>query len=282
MESSYLGKKVFRISPQEGTSCSFCPERGGIIYDLQINGKKLLYLDEKTFQDNSQKIHGGIPFLFPIAGKLKNSQTEFNGKTYTMGGHGFARDYPFTLDKIDEKETELSFYSTPETRALYPFFFEIHLNYYFKNETFIIDQEYRNLGSHSMPIHFGFHPYFLLSGTSPLNISGEGTSCVDYMKNNEAMEVPHKFIPDTADETNWIICQARSPFSIKQDGWDYSIQLDFSDNFNYIVMWGLKGKPFFCVEPWSAFPDAMNTRKDIIWIEPEKAERATISIALTK
>ena len=32
------------------------------------------------------------PILFPIVGKLKNGQYEYDGTVYRMPGHGFARD----------------------------------------------------------------------------------------------------------------------------------------------------------------------------------------------
>ena len=38
------------------------------------------------------------PILFPFVGGVKNKEYRYNGKTYTMTQHGFARDMEFTLD----------------------------------------------------------------------------------------------------------------------------------------------------------------------------------------
>ena len=37
------------------------------------------------------------PILFPIVGTLKNNQYTFEGKSYQMGRHGFARDATFSV-----------------------------------------------------------------------------------------------------------------------------------------------------------------------------------------
>lgn len=37
------------------------------------------------------------PVLFPIVGALKDNSYRYEGQTYLMGQHGFARDMDFTL-----------------------------------------------------------------------------------------------------------------------------------------------------------------------------------------
>ena len=38
------------------------------------------------------------PVLFPFVGSLKNKEYHYEGKTYSMGQHGFARDMEFAVD----------------------------------------------------------------------------------------------------------------------------------------------------------------------------------------
>ena len=38
------------------------------------------------------------PVLFPFVGSLKNKGYHYEGKTYSMGQHGFARDMEFAVD----------------------------------------------------------------------------------------------------------------------------------------------------------------------------------------
>ena len=42
------------------------------------------------------------PVLFPFVGAPKNKEYRYDGKTYTMGQHGFARDMEFTLVKHND------------------------------------------------------------------------------------------------------------------------------------------------------------------------------------
>ena len=48
------------------------------------------------------------PVLFPIVGRLKNDQYEYEGQTYEMTQHGFARDSMFEVKEITEEIYEMS------------------------------------------------------------------------------------------------------------------------------------------------------------------------------
>ena len=50
-----------------------CPERGGILIQLTLQGKEIFYLQEETFADPTKNIRGGNPVLFPICGPLPNN-----------------------------------------------------------------------------------------------------------------------------------------------------------------------------------------------------------------
>ncbi|MDE6492135.1 MAG: aldose 1-epimerase family protein, partial [Lactobacillus sp.] len=39
------------------------------------------------------------PVLFPIVGRLKNDEYTYDGKTYHLGQHGFARNQEFEVEK---------------------------------------------------------------------------------------------------------------------------------------------------------------------------------------
>ena len=48
------------------------------------------------------------PVLFPIVGNYREKESVFEGKTYSMSQHGFARDMEFTLESQKEEEKTLS------------------------------------------------------------------------------------------------------------------------------------------------------------------------------
>ncbi|GAB6127604.1 hypothetical protein JCM17204_01950 [Blautia stercoris] len=43
------------------------------------------------------------PVLFPIVGNYREKESVFEGKTYSMSQHGFARDMEFTLESQKEE-----------------------------------------------------------------------------------------------------------------------------------------------------------------------------------
>ena len=44
-----------------------------------------------------------IPVLFPIVGTLKNNSYQYNGNTYQLGRHGFARDMDFEITEQNKE-----------------------------------------------------------------------------------------------------------------------------------------------------------------------------------
>ena len=57
------------------------------------------------------------PVLFPFVGSLKNKEYHYEGKTYSMGQHGFARDMEFAVDVQTATEAWFSLQSNEETKA---------------------------------------------------------------------------------------------------------------------------------------------------------------------
>ncbi|WP_390883212.1 aldose epimerase family protein [Kovacikia minuta] len=84
---------TYILSDQETNSIlEIVPERGGIVTRWQVHGKDILYLDAERFADPALSVRGGIPILFPICGNLPDNTYTYNGQTYTLKQHGFARD----------------------------------------------------------------------------------------------------------------------------------------------------------------------------------------------
>ena len=69
------------------------------------------------------------PVLFPFVGAPKNKEYRYDGKTYTMGQHGFARDMEFTLEAQTEENISFVLTDTAETCEKYPFHFALHISY---------------------------------------------------------------------------------------------------------------------------------------------------------
>ena len=71
------------------------PARGGIVTALAVGGRDLLFLDRATLEDPAKNVRGGIPILFPFAGKLEDER--FLPAGTRMKQHGFGRNKPWAV-----------------------------------------------------------------------------------------------------------------------------------------------------------------------------------------
>ena len=92
------------------------------IYGKKNDTEYLWNADPKYWKRSS-------PVLFPFVGSLKNKEYRFEGKTYPMGQHGFARDMEFVIDFRSESEAWFSLTSNEETLEKYPFEFVLRVGY---------------------------------------------------------------------------------------------------------------------------------------------------------
>ena len=69
------------------------------------------------------------PVLFPIVGNYAQKQSVYEGKTYTLSQHGFARDMEFDLESQTEEEIWFVLKDTESTLEKYPFHFALHIGY---------------------------------------------------------------------------------------------------------------------------------------------------------
>ena len=147
------------------------PERGGMITRWKIQGQDLLYLDEARFSNPELSVRGGIPILFPICGNLPNNLYQYNGSSYLLKQHGFARDLPW---EVIAQETEtcaglsLALSSNEQTRKSYPFDFQMKFTYQLQGNSLRIQQQYQNLSPVTMPFSTGLHPYFQVGNKQQL------------------------------------------------------------------------------------------------------------------
>ena len=69
------------------------------------------------------------PLLFPLIGRLQDSQYTLDGRAWSISTHGFARDAQFQVS--EQGPTALSFQleDSEETRRVYPFSFVLTVTY---------------------------------------------------------------------------------------------------------------------------------------------------------
>lgn len=256
------------------------PERGGIITKWRIDGKDVLYMDEERFAKPEMSVRGGIPILFPICGNLPDDTYTLNGKQFTLKQHGFARNSAWEVGEqatVDNVSLKLLLNSNEKTKAVYPFDFQIDFTYQLHGNTLTIFQEFKNNSSEAMPFSVGFHPYFLTHDKSQLEFNIPSNEFTD-QDTKEAHSFNGNF-DFSRDEIDVAFKQlSAKSASVTDKGRNLKMTLEYDDIFSTLVFWTVKGKDYYCLEPWSGPRNAINTGVQLTVLQPGASHSATIHL----
>jgi galactose mutarotase-like enzyme len=138
-------------------------ENNQIKAEISADGAELVRLQDSSGRDflwngDATWWNGRAPLLFPIVGKVPNDKIRVDGKEYTMRQHGFARTSHFVLTSADAAECCFSLHSSKETRAQFPFDFELDILYAIRGQSLLTEASVANICERPMPVSFGFHP----------------------------------------------------------------------------------------------------------------------------
>ncbi|HYW22235.1 MAG TPA: aldose epimerase [Nodularia sp. (in: cyanobacteria)] len=275
--------KTYILSDESaGSQIEVVPERGGIITHWRIQGQEIFYLDTERFTHPDLSVRGGNPILFPICGNLPDNIYTHNGQRYTLKQHGFGRELPWevTEQKTEDKASlTLVLNSNEQTKAVYPFDFQLIFTYELQGNTLAIRQEYKNLSSTPMPFSAGFHPYFLTGGDknqlefqiSSVQYQDQKTKEIhsfdgNFDFNHDEIDVAFK---NLTSQSATVIDPSRS----------LKLTLDYDPIYSHLVFWTVKGQDFYCLEPWTAPRNALNTGENVTVLAPKAS--CTASVRLT-
>ena len=123
----------------------------------------------KTKKDGAEHIWQGdpdawkrhAPVLFPLVGKYKDNKTEYQGKTYEMSQHGFARDMEFVPVSKTKDSIVMNLTDTKETLEKYPFHFELQCSFTLKGSSIEAGWKVINSDAETMYFSIGGHPAFI-------------------------------------------------------------------------------------------------------------------------
>lgn len=246
------------------------PDRGGIITSWRVQGKELFYLDTERFTNPELSVRGGIPILFPICGNLLDNTYTYRGQQYTLKQHGFARDLPWEVtDQVTQAAASITLVlgSSDQTRTVYPFDFQLAFTYQILGNSLQIQQRYTNYSAEPMPFSTGFHPYFVTSDKTRLKFEIPATEFQDQKtKTTYPFSGEFDFNKDEIDAA-FRQLSLRSA-TVTDTSNNLQLQLNWDETYSTLVFWTLKGKDFYCLEPWSAPRNALNTGEQLIQLQP--------------
>lgn len=217
------------------------------------------------------------PILFPFIGRLKDDHYTYQGQTYPMGQHGFARDKTFqVLDQTEEMVT-LALVSDEQTRQVYPFDFVLTVSYEVWADGLRVRFQVENTSSDEMIFALGGHPAFNV----PLEA---GQNFEDYylafspQKTRVMIPLEGPFVnldQKTLGQTNTNVQLSHdlfandavifetlglNRFTIGNEDSFHSVTLTYN-HIPYVGFWSPypKEAPFVCIEPWWGFADPVDS-----------------------
>ena len=259
----------------DGTVTVTVNSKGAEVASAVRDGKEYMWNADPKFWGRT------APVLFPVVGSFKNKEYRYDGNTYKMGQHGFARDMEFELVSHDGDSLVMSLRDNEETFKVYPFHFELIISYSVYGGMLTVDWTVINDGIDDMYFSVGGHPAFMcpvgggslakdyslkiMKGGKPVEklvstpLTGEGTASAD--KHNE-YELKDGVLPVStelfADDALVIEnAQTDSISLLDSEGYDY-LTVDFKTPL--VGLWTPAGKdaPFVCIEPWYGRCDREN------------------------
>ncbi len=209
------------------------------------------------------------PVLFPLVGNYRGKTSYYDGKAYSMGQHGFARDMVFTLKEQTEDSLLFSLCDTEATHEKYPFAFRLFIGYRLMGKTVTVTWQVENPAEETMYFSIGGHPAFLCDynggglvfykNGAPVNgaicsgiIKGDGSGCLsDRTKSFDLSEGKLPLSWPLFDE-DALIFEDRQADAVAITDADHKPVLCVSFDAPLFGVWTPAGKnaPFVCIEPW--------------------------------
>lgn len=252
--------KEYVIQDASGIRAVILPEKGATVVSLQKNGVEYLYRDDENLQ-SPERPRCGIPFLFPIFGRLKEGKYRWEGREYTMEIHGFGHTCCWKVTCHREDTLILTLEETEETLAQYPFRFRVTLTFRTENGQLLIHQSYENRDGKPMPYNYGFHPYFLTEQLENLQVETCADIFFDFAVGASAFGHGRVSltVPEGAPETGAAFMGVRGPTVLHNAAEGKQLTMEFDESFHTHVLWTQAGKKFLCVEPVNGTADGLNT-----------------------
>ena len=240
-------------------------------------GKEYLWQGDERYWNRQS------PILFPFIGRLKNREFIYEGKTYPMMQHGFARDIEFNC--IEEKKDEIWFeiMDNEETYGLYPFKFSLKIGYRLVGNELEVLWEVKNTDNKTMYFNIGAHPgfncpidgeadkvgYFLEfnSNGNPKYYGSDAGSGLRLSKLNELkLENGRSTVTkEYFDETTYIFEDKQiSEVSIVKPNGEKYVTVKF--DMPVLAIWSMEkmNAPFICLEPWIGRCDRIEFNGELV------------------
>lgn len=235
-------------------------ETGAELQRITVDGEERLWDGDPAFWS------GRAPVLFPICGRLKQDRYTFEGKIYSLGQHGFARNMPFVLEKGTAGSATFLLRDSAETLMQYPWHFELRITYRLRGRSLDITYDVKNTSETEMYCSIGAHEaYAIPEGVEEYDIifprketlssyavedaflSGQR---IPIIKETDTLPLYDKYF--AVDALVFKDLKSRS-LTLRNRKTGKAVTVDFN-GFDYLLLWKKCGAGYLCIEPWTGIP----------------------------
>lgn len=250
----------YYIQDTTGTRAVILPEKGATVISLRKGETEFLYSDPENLA-SPERPRCGIPFLFPIFGRLQDGKYTWNGTEYTMAIHGFGHTSSWEVVAQGDSMLRLVLEANESTLFQYPFRFRVTLEFTLEQGALTIRQTYENLDVKPMPYNYGFHPYFLTEALENLRVETTADTFFDFAVGGKVFGHGSVSLsmPEGTSETGAAFMGVHGPTILHNDKDQKRLTMEFDESFHTHVLWSQAGKKFLCVEPVNGSANGLNT-----------------------
>lgn len=241
---------------------------GAELISLKSNDNEYIWEGNSKFWDKQS------PILFPTIGSLKDDTYFFEGKEYHLPRHGFGREKEFQIVEQTQNRIIFSLKSGSETEKVYPFQFELQIEYLLVDNKLEVHYKVKNNSEGQLYFSIGGHPGFALpKDFEKYSLLFETESKLQFSlldnhllaDETEILEIENNQLPLTYSvfEKDALVFKNHKikSVTIQEDGLDY-VKVDF-ENFPDLGIWTKINAPFICIEPWFGHADEVKTNQKL-------------------
>lgn len=225
---------------------------GAVVSEIKFKDRDILFPYKKYLVGDIYKNRGGIPFLFPNAGKpVLDESTRINLKQ-----HGFARDMVWKVLAEDMSKIVLGLNDNDETFKIFPYHFDLIMIIEVSGNTFSQAVTVNNNSKNDMPIALGFHPYFYV----PIDKKDDFEFKISDFENTQYLE------------NNGIV-----EFTLANIA---KLKMKTSLNLKILAIWSEPNRHHICIEPWVSGENAILDVQKCVKVKPGESETFSMKLEI--
>jgi len=273
-----------------GAELEVAPGAGARLMRWNVAGRPVLFWPAAADWAQPAKIRGGNPLLFPfIARTFLDGKIGFwrgpDGVVRPAPMHGLVRAACFDVESLSSERIAMRIVSNEPMAEAYPFPFVFRVEYRLEDAGLAVAFSVENTGAEPMPWSVGNHFYFSVPAAErgawelicPCRQLARQTA--DGAIVAEPPLAPGGTLSDPDLVDLFHVGPPRRGVVLRHGGDGRAVHFDLEpDEEGREAWWAVTTwtetpeSDFYCVEPWSALPDAVHNGQGLRWLKPGRRE----------